>query len=263
MEQLTGKVAVLTGAGSGIGRATALALGAEGVKVVVSDIDEARALAVADEITRLGGSALGVICDVSDDLEVALLRVAAMEAFGAVDIVMNNVGVLVLGQPTNIPMRAWRRMIELNLLSVVRSLDTFLPGLIEQGSGHFINTASTAGLYGYSTERLPYATTKGAVVAMTESLALYCRPKGVGVTLLCPGPVATNIAEQMQIFGEIGPLQAPELEILDPGVVGAQVIEAIKTNTYFVPTHREVHEILVRRAQDPERFIADQEAKLA
>ena len=108
MEQLTGKVAVLTGAGSGIGRATALALGAEGVKVVVSDIDEARALAVADEITRLGGSALGVICDVSDDLEVALLRVAAMEAFGAVDIVMNNVGVLVLGQPTNIPMRAWR-----------------------------------------------------------------------------------------------------------------------------------------------------------
>ena len=254
MEQLTGKVAVLTGAGSGIGRATALALGAEGVKVVVSDIDEARALAVADEITRLGGSALG---------EVALLRVAAMEAFGAVDIVMNNVGVLVLGQPTNIPMRAWRRMIELNLLSVVRSMDTFLPGLIEQGSGHFINTASTAGLYGYSTERLPYATTKGAVVAMTESLALYCRPKGVGVTLLCPGPVATNIAEQMQIFGEIGPLQAPELEILDPGVVGAQVIEAIKTNTYFVPTHREVHEILVRRAQDPERFIADQEAKLA
>ena len=263
MEHISGKVAVLTGAGSGIGRATALALGAEGAKVVVSDIDAERADAVATEILAAGGHATSIRCDVAHDLAFGLLRVHALNEFGAVDIVMNNVGVLTLGQPTNIPMRAWRRMIDLNLLSVVRSMDTFLPGLIEQGSGHFINTASTAGLYAYSTERLPYSVTKGAVVAMTESLALYCRPKGVGVTLLCPGPVATNIAEQMQIFGEIGPIQAPELEILDPGVVGAQVIEAIKANTYFVPTHAEVHEILVRRAQDPERFIADQTAKLA
>lgn len=262
MEQLDGKVAVLTGAGSGIGRASAIALAAQGVKVVVSDIDEARATAVAAEIVDTGGSSLGVACDVSDDLDVALLKAEALKAFGAVDIVMNNVGVLVLGQPTAIPLRAWKRMIDVNLLSIVRTMDIFLPGLIAQGSGHFINTASTAGLFAYSTERLPYTATKGAVVAMTEALALYCRPHGVGVTLLCPGPVATNIAEQMEIFGEIGPLQAPELAILDPAVVGDQVVAAILNDTYFVPTHEEVKEMLRDRAENTDAFVAAQAAKL-
>jgi NAD(P)-dependent dehydrogenase (short-subunit alcohol dehydrogenase family) len=263
VEQLDGKVAVLTGAGSGIGRATSLALAAEGVRVVVSDVDAMRAELVAEEIRSTGGDAVGARCDVAHDLEFALLRARAMDVYGAIDIVMNNVGVLALGQPASIPLRAWHRMIELNLLSVVRSMNTFLTSLIEQGSGHVVNTASTAGLYAYSTERLPYSATKGAVVALTESLALYCKPRGVGVTLLCPGPVATNIVEQMEVHGEIGPLQAPELEVLDPAVVGRQVVAAIREDTYFVPTHEEVREILRRKAEDVDAFVDAQIEKLA
>ncbi len=255
MEELEGKVAVITGGGSGIGRASAIALAGAGVRIVVSDIDPGRCDDVTSEINAAGGRAVGQACDVTSDADMASLRDRALSEFGGVDIVMNNVGVLVFGRPENIPIAAWQRIVDTNLLSIARSISVFLPDLLAQGSGHFINTASTAGLYGYSFERLPYSATKGAVVALTEALALYCVPQGVGVTLLCPGPVATNIAEQMQVFGEIGPIQAPELEMLDPSVVGDQVLDAIRKEIFFVPTHPEVHEILIERAKDPEGFL--------
>jgi len=262
MIELSGKTAVLTGAGSGIGRATALALVARGVEVVVSDLDPERCDEVAAEIVGRGGEGIAHPCDVTDDDALDALRDRAVAEFGGVDIVMNNVGILAFGRPENIPLDAWRRIIDANLLSMARSIDAFLPGLLEQGSGHIVNTASTAGLYGYSYERLPYSATKGAVVALTEALALYCRPRGVGVTLLCPGPVSTNIAEQMTVYGEIGPIQAPELAMLDPAVVGEQVVEAILTDTYFLPTHEEVRAILLERAQDLDGFVSRQAAKL-
>ena len=119
-------------------------------------------------------------------------------------------------------------------VDLTRSINTFLPDLLAHGEGHVVNTASTAGLYGYSFERLPYSATKGAVVAMTEALALFCRPRGVGVTLLCPGPVATNIAEQITVHGELGPLQRPELELLEAELVGAQVVDAIRRDRFFL-----------------------------
>jgi short-subunit dehydrogenase len=134
----------------------------------------------------------------------------------------------------------------------------FLPGLLAQGSGHIVNTASTAGLYAYSFERLPYSATKGAVVAVSEALALYARPRGIGVTVLCPGPVATNIAEQMEIYGELETIHGPGFPVLEPAVVGNQVVDAIRKNTFFLPTHPEVHDLLVRKAEDPERFLAGQ-----
>ena len=255
MEELDGKVAVITGGGSGIGRASAIALAGAGVHVVVSDIDAQRCDDVASEINTAGGRAVGQACDVTSDVDVASLRDRVLSEFGGVDIVMNNVGVLAFGRPENIPIDAWQRIVDTNLLAIARSISVFLPGLLAQGSGHFINTASTAGLYGYSFERLPYSATKGAVVALTEALALYCIPQGVGVTLLCPGPVATNIAEQMEVFGEIGPIQAPGLEMLDPSLVGDQVLDAIRKDIFFVPTHPEVHEILIEKARDPEGFL--------
>ena len=140
----------------------------------------------------------------------------------------------------------------------------YLPGLLEQGSGHIVNTASTAGLYAYSFERLPYSASKGAVIAISEALALYCRPRGIGVTVLCPGPVVTNIAEQVQTFGELGTVHGPgSLIPLDPSVVGDQVVDAIRRNVFLLPTHPEVHTTLVERAQDPEGFIVRQIASLA
>jgi len=263
METIEGKVAVVTGAGSGIGRATALALAAAGASVAVSDLNEERCVEVVADIEARGGLASAWTCDVSSDSSVVALKEAVMSTFGRVDIVMNNVGILAFGLPQNIPMDAWTRIVDTNLLSVARSINAFLPLLVSQGSGHIVNTASTAGLYGYSFERLPYSATKGAVVALTEALALYCRPRGIGVTLLCPGPVATNIAEQMTVYGEIGPIQAPELDVLEPAVVGAQVVDAILTDTYFLPTHEEVNDILRMRAADMDAYVRAQAEKLA
>jgi NAD(P)-dependent dehydrogenase (short-subunit alcohol dehydrogenase family) len=255
MEDLTERVAVITGGGSGIGRATALALAGAGVRVVVTDIDPDRAELVASEI---GSQALGRRCDVSSDSDMVSLRQAALDEFGRVDIVMNNVGVLVAGLPENIPITAWQRLIDINLVSVARSISLFLPDLLARGSGHIVNTASTAGLYAYSFERLPYSATKGAIVALSEALALYARPRGIGVTVLCPGPVATNIAEQVQVYGELQGLRGPGLPVLDPAVVGKQVVDAIRDNIFFLPTHQEVHDLLVQRATDPEGFLARQ-----
>jgi NAD(P)-dependent dehydrogenase (short-subunit alcohol dehydrogenase family) len=262
IDDLRAKVAVVTGGGSGIGRATALALAREGAHVVVADIDGARADEVAAEASGLGPEALGVRTDVGRDDDMQALRDETIARFAHVDVVMNNVGVLAIGDPPSIPLSAWERTINLNLMSVARSLQVFLPDLLGQASGHIVNTASTAGLWGYAYDHLAYSATKGAVVALSEALVLYTRPRGVGVTCLCPGPVSTNIAEQVQVFGELGPMQPPPLSVVEPEVVGAQVVAAIKDDTFFLPTHAEVHAILVQKAQDPERFISDQVAQL-
>lgn len=250
-----GRVAVVTGAASGIGRATAGAFASQGAKVVLADIHDERLADAVEEIRGAGGEAVARHCDVSSDDDVAALHALAHQAFGPVDLVMSNVGVLVLGEPTAIPIEAWQRILDVNLLSVVRAIREFLPGMLERGSGHLVNTASTAGLWGYGPERLPYVAAKSAIVTMSEALAVYARPKGVGVTCLCPGPVATNIVEQVTVHGEVGPLSGPPLPVLQPEAVAAQVVEAVRDDRFFVPTHDEVHGILQRRAEDPEGFI--------
>jgi NAD(P)-dependent dehydrogenase (short-subunit alcohol dehydrogenase family) len=256
IDDLTGAVAVVTGGGSGIGRATARSLGRAGAKVVVADVDRARAEAVAAEIEGDGSAGLGVCCDVGRDEDMAGLREAAVGAFGRVDIVMNNVGVLAIGRPEDIPVSAWERVLNLNVLSLARSLSVFLPGLLEQGSGHIVNTASFAGLYAVAYERMPYSASKAAVVAASEALALYTRPRGVGVTCLCPGPVRTNIAEQKQTFGWDEPLHVPPFPPIEASVVGDQVVTAIRSDTFLLLTHPDVQHLLVERASDPEAFLA-------
>jgi NAD(P)-dependent dehydrogenase (short-subunit alcohol dehydrogenase family) len=263
MDELRGRVAVITGGGSGIGRATALSLAREGAIPVIADVDIERARAVEHDARELGVEAAAVRCDVTSDADFAALRDITVERFDRVDIVMNNVSMIPIGRPETLPMDAWQRTIDVNLLSVVRSLHVFLPILLEQGSGHIVNTASTAGLFAYAFERLPYSATKGAVIAMSEGLALYLRPKGIGVSCLCPGPVATNIGEQITFHDQM-PINSPlDLDVLDAAVVGDLVIDAVRANTFLVLTHHEVHEILVRRAQDPEAFLTAQIAALA
>jgi NAD(P)-dependent dehydrogenase (short-subunit alcohol dehydrogenase family) len=252
------RVAIVTGAGSGIGRASALALAGAGARVVVADRDAARSEVVATEITARGGAAVAVRCDVTSDDDMAALRSSTKSAFGSVDIVMNNVGLLAIGRPDAIPLEAWRRVLDVNVVAIARSISLFLPELIAQGRGHIVNTASTAGLYAYSYERLPYSASKGAVVALSEALALYARPRGVGVTVLCPGPVATNIAEQVEVFGDPGAMHGPGLSVLDPSVVGEQVVSAVRANRFLLLTHPEVQRVLIERAQNPERFVDEQ-----
>jgi NAD(P)-dependent dehydrogenase (short-subunit alcohol dehydrogenase family) len=186
MDSVDGKVAVLTGAGSGIGRATAHSLARRGTTVIISDVDADRAQLVAGEIQTLGGRAEGMRCDVSLPEDVTALAERAVLDYGRIDVIMSNVGVIAKGDPLEIPMDAWSSIIDVNLLGTVRVLRAFLPTLIEQGSGHVVTTGSTAGLFPYAYDRLPYVATKAAVVALSESLALYARPRGIGVTCFCP-----------------------------------------------------------------------------
>ena len=199
--EIDGGVGVLTGAGSGIGRATALELARRGMRLVVSDVLGERALETAAMVADLGGEAVGLRADVTDIGDLEALREACLGHFGGLDLVMNNVGVIAMGPPESLPLVEWQRVVDVNLLGIVRSNLVFLPHLIDQGRGHVVNTASVSGLLAHGFDRLPYVTTKHAVVGMTESLALYLRPQGIGVTCVCPSGVATNIVEQISFFG--------------------------------------------------------------
>ncbi|MEE2057245.1 SDR family oxidoreductase [Rhodococcus artemisiae] len=266
MDTVQGKTAVITGGASGIGRATAHSLARRGAQVIVADIDATGAAAVASDIIGSGGSATGVRCDVGGESAFEELKAFALDAYGRVDIVMNNVGVLTRGLPDHIPVHEWQRVININLLSVVRSNDAFLPLLVEQGSGHIVNTASFAGLYTYAYDRLPYAASKAAIVQISEGLALYLRPKGIGVTLLCPGPVRTNIAASLPSgFGPATGTRGPgtQFGFLEPEVVGEQVADAIVDGTFWLPTDAQVRDVLVQRASDWDAFIDEKAREIA
>ena len=260
MTALAGATAVLTGSASGIGRGTALAMARRGARLVLGDVDEAGVQAVADEIRAAGGEAVALPADVTTEEAFERLRDAALSRFGRVDVVMNNVGVLTRGLPEQIPLEEWRRILDVNLLSVVRSNAVFLPLLLAQGSGHVVNTTSFAGLYTYAYDRQPYAASKAAIVQITEGLALYLRPQGIGVTLLCPGPVATNIMSSMRSFGPetVTRSPGPEFGIQYPDDVGELVAEAVLADRFLVPTDDRVLAKLRARAADWDAFLDDQ-----
>ncbi len=249
---LSTAVAVVTGAGSGIGRASARAFARRGGRVVVTDIDAERARLVAEE---LGDQGLAVRCDVTslDDLQAA--RDLALDRFGRVDLVMNNVGVLAVGPVEAIPFEAWQRIVDVNLMGVVRSNLVFLPVLLEQGSGHVVNTASTAGLLPYGFDRLPYTATKHAVVGLSESLALYLRPRGIGVSCLCPAGVATNIVEQISFYGDATAPRGPSFPVVDAETVGELVAVGVTEGRFLILTAPEVTGELARRAAGIDEYL--------
>ena len=197
MENLQGKVAVITGGASGIGKAMAAAAVAEGMKVVVADIEEGALKEAADELAAGGSDVLSVVTDVSDGASVRELRDRALDRFGAVHLVHNNAGVGTGGPIWEVSEEDWRWILGVNLWGVVHGIATFVPVLLEQGEGHVVNTASIAGL---TTAPFlgPYNATKQAVVAMSETLYKDLQAAGVsgiGVSVLCPGFVQTRIAE--------------------------------------------------------------------
>jgi NAD(P)-dependent dehydrogenase (short-subunit alcohol dehydrogenase family) len=252
---LEGAVAVLTGAGSGIGRATALALAARGARVAVSDLDGERAQQTAADVIAAGCEALAVRVDVAEQGDLEKLRDRCLERFGQVDVVFNNVGVLAMGAAESLPVDAWQRVLDLNVLSIARSNLVFLPLLLEQGRGHVVNTASASGLLAYGFDRLPYVASKHAVVGISEALALYLGPKGIGLTCVCPSGVATNIVEQITVYGTASTPRAPQHPIVEAGVVGELIAEAVTAGQFLVVTAPEIHDELVERATDPEAYV--------
>jgi NAD(P)-dependent dehydrogenase (short-subunit alcohol dehydrogenase family) len=231
--------------------------------VVVADIDQGRAEEVAGEVAALGTASLAVGCDVGSDVDVEALRAMALARFIRIDILMNNVGILATGLPEDIPLAAWRRVLEVNVFGAVRALQAFIPDLVEAGEGHIVTTASTAGLVPYAYDRLPYAASKAALVAIMENLALYLEPRGVGVTCLCPGPVATRIAEQRQSFGPDRSLQRPGMETMEASAVAELVVAAIEEGKFLLLTHPGTDALMRSWADDPDGFLRDRIAAQA
>jgi NAD(P)-dependent dehydrogenase (short-subunit alcohol dehydrogenase family) len=253
--RLDGSVAALTGAGSGIGRSTALAFARRGARVVASDLDAARAEETAALVRAEGGDAVSLAVDVGADADLVRLRDLCLTTYGRVDVVVNNVGVIAMGPPETLPLEAWQRVLDLNVLGIVRSNLAFLPLLLEQGRGHIVNTASASGLLAYGFDRLPYVASKHAVVGLSESLALYLGTRGVGVTCVCPSGVATNIVEQITFYGAATSPRAPQHRVVGPDEVGELIAAAVSEGRFLVVTAPEIHDELVSRATDPEGFL--------
>ncbi|MBZ0252964.1 MAG: SDR family NAD(P)-dependent oxidoreductase, partial [Candidatus Methylomirabilis sp.] len=185
------KVALVTGAASGIGRASALALAREGMDVVLADLNEAGAREVAAEIEGLGRKAAPFRLDVSDAAAYEAFAKEALAWRDGVDLLMNNAGYMSGGKIEELALEDWRRVTGVNFLGVVHGVHFLLPSMLARGSGYIVNVASMLGLTAMPWIA-PYVATKHAVVGFTESLRAEVHGRGVGVTLLCPGAVDTR-----------------------------------------------------------------------
>ena len=252
-----GANALIYGAAKGIGRAVALEFARRGAKVAVADIDEAAAGDTAAAIVAAGGEAIALAVNVLSDESVRATADAAEAAFGAIDIVMNNVGGMLNGHPEDIPMSEWQRMMDLNYFAAVRSISVFLPKMLARGSGHIVNTASFAGLYPYAASRIPYAAAKAAVIAMTESLAIYLQPQGIRVSCLIPGPVMTGVLDTMTSWTPDCPMRGPgsELELKLVDEVASTLANGMRDAKVLIPTDEKAWDIVRRWAASPDAFI--------
>jgi NAD(P)-dependent dehydrogenase (short-subunit alcohol dehydrogenase family) len=259
MEQLTGKVAVVTGAASGIGLALVQRFAAEGMRIVMADIERPALEREAARLAVAGADVLAVPTDSSIEHDVQALATATLEHFGSVHVVCNNAGVGSRGlRIVDLPKRDFEWVIGVNLWGVIHGIRAFLPILLAQDEGHIVNTASVSGLF-HHPRMGPYNATKAAVVALSETLRYELDDDGanVGVSVLCPSWVRTNISTAVRnlperLHYELTPDQAAEMaeyksrrrqqlrdEALDADVVALQVRNAIVADRFYVITHPE------------------------
>ena len=193
-ERLAGKVAVITGAGGGIGLAAARRMSAEGATVVIADIDPHAGAAAAEEI---GGTF--VACDVADQAAVDALFDTAAATHGSVDIAFNNAGISPLDDDVieNTPLDAWQRVQQVNLTSVYLCCRAALRHMVPAGRGSIINTASFVAVMGSATSQISYTASKGGVLAMSRELGVQFARQGIRVNALCPGPVNTPLLQEL------------------------------------------------------------------
>ena len=265
MRVLKGKVAVVTGAASGIGRAMAERFAREGMKLVLADIQEKPLAEARDAIARGGVEAIAVPTDVSKWEQVDALAQRAVEAYGAAHVLCNNAGVGTGGFAWEMSGADWDWVVGVNQWSVVHGIRAFVPRMIAQGEGHVVNTASMAGLVtapGMSV----YCATKHAVVAMSECLHLDLALTGNGskvhVSVLCPAWVKTNIADAERNRPASSPRRAdhsPQAQMMESMVraaiaggipaeeVAEQVLQAIHEERFWVLTHPKTKKAVERR----------------
>ena len=263
--ELQGKVAVVTGAASGIGLAAAERFVAEGMSVVMADIE---APVLNEQVARLqsdGAAVFPFVFDVSVAEEVAALRDFAVATFGSVHLLFNNAGVGGTGRPTwKTKPAAWDWVIAVDLLGVAYGVEAFTSLMVEQGEGHIINTASEAGLC--TTPMLgAYHAAKYGVVGLSEALVMELAGTGVGVSCLCPELVDTKIFESTRNapahLGLPKPDHVPiealasfmKTTAIDPAVVAGNVVDAVRGNSFWILTHEITHVRAKHRNESQQR----------
>ncbi len=246
MAKLDGKVAVITGASSGIGEATAEALAAEGASVVVAARREDRLSDLVERINGNGGKALPVECDVTDEEQAHSLIQKAKDEYGQVDILVNNAGVMQLSKVEKGLSDEWRRMFDVNVLGLLYATDAAVQVMKEQGSGHLVNVSSVAGRRSRATTGV-YSGTKFAVNAISEALREELLEDNIRVTMVEPGAVETELATHITDEEAQEALSGIlELDILQPQDI-ANAIAYVVTQ----PERVSVNEVLIRPTQQP------------
>jgi NAD(P)-dependent dehydrogenase (short-subunit alcohol dehydrogenase family) len=264
VDELMGRVAVITGAAGGIGRGIAVALADAGMRLVLADRDQERLAATGAQLRETGAAVADVPTDVRDPGAVEALAAATLDAYGAVDVVCNNAGVWTLGSQWETSPEDWHWVVDVNLWGVIHGVRTFVPLLLRNASGgHVVNVASIAGLIGGPLSG-PYTATKHAVVGLSKGLRADLAASGaeVGVSVVCPGRVQTaifdNVGRRPEATGE-PQLTPPAQAVLDalrgaaatempPDEVGRLVRDAIIRDQFWVLPNAEAHLPLV--AQD-------------
>jgi len=191
--RLDGKVAIVTGAGRGIGRAIALVLAREGADLVVNDVDSRSAEATANEIRAMGRHALSMVADVSDREEVIEIVEAAVKAFGKIDILVNNAGIFSSTPLEDITEESWDKIMKVNLKSVFLCSQAVMKFMKRQRSGKIVNIASLAGKVGGMVAGADYAASKAGVICLTKSLAKQLAPYGINVNAVAPAWIETDM----------------------------------------------------------------------
>ena len=269
--EFDGSVAVVTGAASGIGRASALAFAREGADVVVSDINDEDGRSVAAEIEALGRRALYIHTDVARREEVEALVEASIDWRGHCDLFHSNAGIGMGGAPQAIPVEEWERVLDINLHSHIWTIRKLLPHMLERGSGHLVHTASSAGTIGFAM-LIPYCVTKFGVVGLCESIASYVHERGIGVSVVCPLLVSTNIFERSWNYPEEGvaPIDEQFQEQvrrifkeagMPPEQVADEIVRCVKENHLYVFPHPELKDMIDAKWADPDAFVRNAAAQ--
>ncbi len=260
MDNLTGRVAAITGGASGIGLATARALAKEGVKLALADIEVSVLDKAVAELSSEGAEVIGLQTDVGDQRQVQAFADRTFDHYGKCHILFNNAGVAVFGPIQDMTHEDWEWSMRVNLWGPIYGVEAFLPRIISQNEGgHIVSTASFAGLVPNSGLGV-YCVTKYGVVALSECLARDLKPHNIGASVLCPMRVETNINESYRNRpDELGGTEAPAARpqetgnedlagrVIQVGPVADLVVDAIRTNKLYIHTHTEAREFVERR----------------
>lgn len=258
---LEGRWALVTGAGSGIGRATALEMARRGANLVICDVDQAGLADTEKTIAGLGRRVIAQRVNVADRDEMAEFAAAVHAQIECVDILMNNAGVAIGGGFLHTPLDQWDWIVGINLMGVVHGCHYFVPKMLERGrGGHVINVASAAG-YAASEALSAYATTKFAVLGLSEALHDELSRQGIGVTAICPGIINTPITGRARLFG---PDATPENQkrMMDfyerrnypPERVAVNILKAVQRGRVVAPIAPEAWTMYLIKRLSPRLF---------